>query len=335
MGRPKGSKNKPKQQAEQAPKQEQKDLPEEVVGSAALYKDNEQAKLAKEFDYRVSYLKKKKQFIIDVDGQSTYKAFLKCDGKVIKCSDVREAFSDKSAKRDSWRGGSFKEIVDSEAGKFDIAPFAAQREKLKKSIGNLEFLEAELARKRTRFMSEHDGELDFDRLYEREPFSATRIVNNGVARTMDINVDFSFSAGVEAKDIEEYGTMAWSVADILEKSGIRCNVFITTFNAGQSSGELPVETYLTRIKIKSCEEYIDTADIARHFTPNYYRRVVFHAWTLGNEAAGRSMAWGLGRPAQWDRKAQAEKGVLNFSIGQMRDFKLDKEALVKYIREAL
>lgn len=290
------------------------------------------AKILEENDVVVTYDEKLKSLTTELSGQASFKLYREGE-KTLTHSQMLDCYKDDES---SWRGGTKKEILNSENGEFDIKPFLDQKEKLQKSVGSqLEFLEAELLRKRTRFLSEHDGELDFDRLYERAPFYSTKFTNNGVARIMDINVDFTFSAGVDQKAITEYGTMAWAITDILEKAGIRCNIFVNTVCTGQSHGELPINDYITKIKIKSTEEYIDTLDIARHFTSNYYRRVIFSNWGMANEAMGREVSYGFGSVKHWDRKSTAEKGVLNLAISQMKDFKLDSKKLIEYIKKAV
>lgn len=290
------------------------------------------AKILEENGVKVNYDAKSKNLTTELSGQASFKLFREGE-KVLEHGQMLECYADHDS---HWRGGTKKDILNSENGEFNIRPFLDQKEKLQKAVGSqLEFLEAELLRKRTRFLSEHDGELDFDRLYERAPFYSTKFTNNGVARIMDINIDFTFSAGVDEKAITEYGTMAWAITDILEKAGIRCNIFVNTLCTGQSHGDLPINDYATKIKIKSTEEYIDTLDIARHFTSNYYRRVIFTTWGMANEALGREVAYGFGSVKNWDRKSSAEKGVLNLAISQMKDFKLDSKKLIEYIKKAV
>jgi len=340
MPRPKGSKNKPK---DLAPKVVKDDIPSSpkskqqklVAPNGVVFLDNEQGKIAKECNFKVSYDAETKVLRTDMSGQESLKAFSLAEGKI-----VWDGGSFKDTKDEQrFRGGTTKEIHDAIDGKFNIKPFLAQREKLSKTVKSLEFLEAELARKRTRVLSEYDGELDFDRLYEREPFYNTRITNNGIARVMQINVDFSFSAGVDKDAILEYGTMAWAIVDILEKAGIRCEVNINnkTSNCSYEKDgfKKPIDISEFNYRIKSSEEYIDTTDIARHFTTNYYRRVMFVSWCVAHEGLGREMNGGLGTPKHFARESSATKGVLNLGISQMRDFKLDSETLIKYIREAL
>lgn len=275
--------------------------------------------------------------LTEISGQDSLDAFINGKDVPLNFEKADQFYSDSNYDK-NWRGGTFKQIVDSAGGKFDIEPFLKQKEALKKTIGNLEFLEAELARKRTRIMSEYDGELDLERLYEREPFHNTRITNNGVARTMDVNVMFQFSAGVDSKQINEYGAMTWAVVDILEKAGIRCNVVLTSNLArlSRKGGNFADKSHF-RIKIKAAEEYIDTMDIARHFTSNYFRRALFYLYTVAHESIGREVEEGLGYPEAYEeeRMSKAQKGVLNLTITQMKDFKLDSNALANYIRQAL
>jgi hypothetical protein len=327
MARPKGSKNKPKTEATpdfkiELPKVEW--LPEA--------NDNKQMKHAKAHNIKI-VTNTQELVEVELTGQDSLASFV--NGKGI----VNNAHDGHNGSGSGFEGGTVKDIENAMNGKFDTSLFLKKKEELQKTLGNsLEFLEAELARKRVRVMSEHDGELDFDRLYEREPFFNTRVTNTGIARVIDVNVMFHFSGGVSASSINEYGAMTWAIVDILEKAGIRCNVVLNTncTSLAKSKGDYIGKTRF-KVKIKSAEEYIDTMDIARHFTSNYFRRVMFHTMCVAHESLGHEMHYALGYPESYDKKRDStkQKGVLNLQITQMQDFKLDTESLVKYIREAV
>jgi hypothetical protein len=328
MGRPKGSKNKSK--SDGIPDIE---IPAPAAAPIPEAPDNRTPVQvhAEKHNFKVR-TNTQKLVEVELTGQDSLNSFIEAKGLA--------KYNEDGHKGDrSFCGGTVQDIQDSANGKFDTSLFLEEKAKLQKQIGSsLECLEAELTRKRTRFMSEHDGELDFDRLYEREPFHNTRITNNGITRVLDVNVMFHFSAGVSSRHINEYGAMTWAIIDILEKAGIRCNVYLNTnvtSLASKDGNYIDLTRY--KVRIKGAEEYIDTMDIARHFTSNYFRRVMFNTFCISHESLGHEMQHGLGYPEHWDKKRDSakEKGVLNLQISQMNDFKLDTESLVKYIRESL
>jgi hypothetical protein len=337
MARPIGSKNKPKttdSASVKTPVKSAVQVSNVKTKLDLLTGDSELLKPVKDSNIKITYDKTTKVLLSETSGQDSFKLFDDMKESNPKYEEFKRFYKEG---HDDFLGGSYQEIKDSANGKFPIEEFLKTRDKIKKTLGNLDFLEAELSRKRSRFMSEHDGEMDFDRLYEREPFHNTKILNNGITRVMDINVAFCFSAGVNARQINEYGALCWSVIDILEKSGIRCNVNLVHNATNISKGAETVNLYSTIIKIKSCEDYIDTNDIARHFVTNYYRRVIFAHEVAISEALGRTINYGLGSPLNHDKERQSskQKGVINLDITQTQDFKLDNQKLVEYIRNAL
>jgi hypothetical protein len=243
-----------------------------------------------------------------------------------------------STSRSKFCGGTKQEIYDSIDGKFDQDRFIKKRDQVRKKFSKLQELESLITRKRVRYMSEHDGELDHDRMWELNPFHATRFSNNGVARTIDVNVEMCLSAGVNPEAISEYGSTVWAVIDMLENAGIQCNVNIATTLRGLGVNKDPkprIDSYRFLTTIKKAGEYIDTMDIARCFTSNFYRRVIFASWNMFCEASGRQTSYGFGYPYEYGSKNQNKKGVLNFKIEQMSNFNLNQDELIKYIKEAL
>lgn len=242
-----------------------------------------------------------------------------------------------SEKRDEWMGGSPKELIGVLSGDFDSSPFLKKRNELKASFNKIEKLSQLVMKKRTRFMSEHDGELDFDRLYERMPFYNARIENKAVD-VIDIYCDFSFHVDYESKDITQYGTICWAVVDILENMGIRCNVYITT--QGYNLWRTEIRPQLTKvgnhssiIKVKGAHEYVNMLELTRCFTSNFYRRAIFNLWVASTDAAGWDTDGSLGYSKPGKCEATRGKIFLNRSINEDENF--DVKKLEEFIKKSL
>jgi hypothetical protein len=351
MPRPKGSKNKPKQVPETTPvkpnSQPEKTPDFEFRNGDYVTSNIEEFKLDHTYTKLVSDALKVKcnrtnsTMVVNTDVDSSFRLFQYNYNNELSFEDNYWLGKNGRLMRpdeEGFQGGSAEDIIDSMNGKFNHKEFLKKRDQMKKTFSKLQELEATITRKRNRNMSEHDGELDFDRLYERNPFHSTKYSNNGIARTMDINVDFSFSAAVKNYEINEFGVTVWSIINILENSGIQCNVnLINTYsglhsynNKGYSPRSVKIIT-----NIKKAGDYIDTMDIARCFTSNYYRRVGFTIAASLCAAAEVPPSWGLGSSYYYKSKIENKKGELNFKIEQMSNFKLNQDELIKFIKEAL
>lgn len=254
---------------------------------------------------------------VDVSARGTYELWssvekLKSSLHEINLGHVEHAIEDQD--NGGWRGGTASAVRDAFNGKFDTARFRAAQEKLKGLIV-VPTLDAMTAKKRTRFLSEYDGEYDFDRRYDLTPFNATRIERGGVVRTLDIDVEFCFNAGVSAQSISEYGALAWSIVDIVERAGIQVNLrlvmpiqhdgIVHDENAEYSK----IKTAVNYISLKKSGEYVETMTLARCFTSMFFRRCTFVLDCIVEQARGRDTDSGLGYPVNTG-KSSAERGRL-------------------------
>lgn len=345
MGRPKGSKNKEKPAgvpvpAPATPKASASS--DDVVINRDIRLSNKANELLESYNVSVRQekTKHKSDIIFDLSAQAAFDIITNTSKSTFSDSTNREYEETLKSDHDSgFRGGTQREVVDAGHGKFDKKAFEKKRDEMKKEFSKLDFLEQEIARKRSRVMSEYDGELDFDRLYERAPFYATRVSNNGSARTINLTIDFSFSAGVDADKINKYGATCWSIVDLLERSGIQCNVIIQNkvqrlaSKGGQSKVEAPTN-WIFNTTVKGANEYIDTVDIARCFNTNFYRRAMFHAWVVGCDALGFQANYGLGSVEQM-RSSHASKGEIYLSAEQLMYKDINMNQIETFIREAL
>lgn len=221
-------------------------------------------------------------------------------------SSARHAADKFGADRGGWYGWSKKETIDAGKGKFDMAPFLRQREKLAKLRTKLQEEIRPVGRVRRRCLSEHDGEWSMERQWEITPFNATRRETGGYLPTLAVDIDFSFSAGVDSDKIAEFGAFCWAVIDSLETAGITTELAVQ--NTGHLSsygmkGDLEGTNngLLTNVSVKAAGEYIDTMTLARCFTPGFLRRGIFLAKYAAGDALGASLDSSLSTPFIQDR----------------------------------
>lgn len=251
---------------------------------------------------------------------------------------TKESVKD-SAERKSFTGANCLTVIDAfRYMRFDKTPFLEARKSLAPMVRAIETMDVLKAKRRKRFASEHDGEYDFDRQWERSPFLATRIENSGSMSVIDVNCDFTISGGISHSSIAEYGAICWAVIDLLETAGFRCNVFITA--EINNSGDTPIgkgvkkmQNRKIKILLKSAEEYIDTMNLARCFTPWFFRRCIFAFWCVFAESTGYDIDYGLGSCiAQFP---SAKRGEINLAPELIQWRELKTEKLSNFIKTAI
>jgi hypothetical protein len=227
------------------------------------------------------------------------------------CKDVGAVFDgDKNAKhareklgdgRGAWYGWTKRQMLAAGKGNFDMAPFLAQREKLSKLRASLQEEVKPVGRMRKRCLSEHDGEWQMERQWEIAPFTATRRETGGYLPTLAIDIDFSFSVGVDSDKIAEFGAFCWAIVDVLESTGITTDLAVQNtgyLEAYNDMGDLAGTNkgLLTNVAVKTAGEYVDTMTLARCFTPGFLRRGIFLAKYAAGDALGASLGSGLSMP---------------------------------------
>jgi len=201
--------------------------------------------------------------------------------------------------RDSWYGWTTAQMVDAGAGKFDMAPFILEREKLAKLRTSLQEQILPVGRTRKRCFSEHDGEWSLERQHEIQPFAATRRETGGYLPTLAIDVDFSFHAGIEASKIAAFGAFCWAIVDSIETVGLTTELALqNTGHLSGSGGDLAGTNngLLTNVAAKAAGEYVDTMTLARCFTPGFLRRGIFLAKYAAGDALGAKLNSSLSQP---------------------------------------
>lgn len=220
-----------------------------------------------------------------------------------------------------FTGGTKEEVYKAIGGDFNQEPFLKARQDIGDQMQEMAISKLFAARKRRRHFSEHDGELDFDRQWELRPFHSTKHDNSGFLKSIDVDVQMGFNCGVEAKAIAKYGAICWSVIDLLERSGISCNVKVVVDSAGSSyhwidgNEKKPVfKTNTQEILVKRSDQYVDTMDIARCFTPWFFRSVMFVGQVMMDDACGLITNSGLGSSHPKDSSAEPGKIFLGANL---------------------
>jgi hypothetical protein len=162
--------------------------------------------------------------------------------------------------------------------------------------------------KRTRRLSEHDGEWQFDRRWEITPFQATH-VKRMPTRTLTIMANFTVSAWGKSEEIDRYGAIVWAISQLIEKAGISTR--IVWYQHARTVTECGLASRI-EIECKRAGEYLAPSLLAACFTTMFYRRVGFALEVASGEAYGKTVRDSLGSPIRYD-PVKFEKGVLSLA----------------------
>lgn len=274
----------------------------------------------------------KKHLEVFWDAKAVFNTFLAANNKEISFpgyGNRHECYSNNS--NADFYGSTIGEFKEAANGKFDASEFTSQQSKYQ-GLEKLLSEKAEMiAPKRKRKLSEYDGEIDFDRRWDMAPYWNTVKEKSGVAPTLDIWCEFSFNCGVAAEDIAKFGVFCWSIANAVENAGIQVNLNLYNYGERRNSQDHKW-TDCNHISVKKAGEYIDMQNIARCFTPGFYRRGMFTACYIASWAdQGVPIESDFGRSKE--RKRDKTTGEICLSINESNRFDPDKTC--KDILEAL
>lgn len=212
--------------------------------------------------------------------------------------------------------GSRQTVLDCIDGKFDQSLFLQKRAELTNLCRDLQSSYQGVENRRKRTFSEYDGEMDYDRRFERNPFTAGKREPQPI-HSVTIKLDMGFAAQVSPGDIALFGAYAWAVADFIEAKGYRAEVIQAIYLSGPTTAtKVDDRAQFTPLSgkyeatIKKAGKYIDTMEMAKSFTPWFYRRVWFTGMALFSDAIGRDVDYGLGGCESDWRGIQAEPGLI-------------------------
>ncbi len=281
------------------------------------------------FDTTVTVDKKSKKTFVTINGRLN---------NVLKYYDDRLNFPTKNTtnkykianyltKEDNnnFTGGTTKDLVESLAGQLDLKPFLEARNKIAK--GKLiQKLKTEMQRirpKRTRCMSEYDGEWSYDRRYDIEPFSSsTKTLAH--AKVVTIKAHFGIACGASAKDIDTYGALVWSLCTLIEQAGVSTHVIWVDEMIGCNT-DRNVDGKI-EIELKKAGQYLAPSLLAATFKSNFFRRVCFSLISAASDLAGKTTSDGLGSPKFGKKPIEFTHGVLNINPEAVVGFDAQIEA---------
>lgn len=209
---------------------------------------------------------------------------------------IQNYSSNKDISHEEFAGGKWEDVTNlrnMDAFKKQLQEFKKHRLE-EKIIAKLDFNP-----KRKRALSEHDGDYDHDKRWEIKPFNNSRKEMLPIS-VVDINVDMSISCGMSADAINKYGTLVWSIVQLIESLGIQASVKVVNDSVNMTRAG-NYEAKLT-LEIKKAGEYMSPVSLATCFQSVFYRRVIFSAIVMQAEESGNEVAYGLGRPRVPDEK---------------------------------
>lgn len=238
----------------------------------------------------------------------------KTDKTPAKTNNEKEYNNSLFDTQNEWRGGSREELFKP---KDDLSAYENYLKKLtdNKTISKVaaKFYESTRVR-RTR--SAHDGEWDYDKRYEVEPFMRRekRKVN---LRVIKLNAAVCFSAFVSAQQINEYGAFIAAITSIIERSGALVEIVIS--NAGVNViYDSEIKRQYTEILLKRPDEYLPIQSVLRAFSSNFFRRIIFGTMIMSAEFIGKDITGGYGSPHTYGKTFEIIGNTLNiYSVPEM------------------
>ncbi len=210
---------------------------------------------------------------------------------------------------EKWTGGSYENLRSGLAGSVDMKPFFKAKNKLLSS-GLLSKVQTQIATnipKRRRVFTEYDGEWSYERVGHEKPWE-TVAKRPGAVRTVDLVCHACFSCASNSSEIDEYGTLAWALSQVLESSGIATRVVLAYDVDGiDSRGSRDLSL---KVEVKKSGEYLSPPRLASTFRAVFYRRAVFAAWVAVCDAFELTACGSLGRPTH-------RAAAIDFTDGQL------------------
>lgn len=215
---------------------------------------------------------------------------------------------------DDFKGGSFDQLIEphSDFSFYHDMMKEISDNKLWKSI--IHRFDKQMVRRRSR--SEHDGEWDYDKRFDVQPFQR-REKKKEVVRNVKLVMEGSFSCGVSAETLNRYGSFVSAVISLLEKNGVLVEVYTcyTTDHVSQSG-----KNAKSLFKIKKADEYLPVSQILKAMSAVWYRRVVFGLIVSHAELHKEHHDYGLGRPHQWGKVWEVKNKTLHiYSVPSFED----------------
>ncbi len=280
-------------------------------------------------------------FMVETEGKKSTKIVGRL-GNVLKFVDDSKRVADfarpanrrmtkdiTSNERNDFVGGSSEELLGSLLGRIDMKPFEAARVRLQQTglIQKLQTKSQRIRPRRARVFSDIDGDWDYSRRYETQPFVGVTKVLTPV-KTITIEVHFSISCNATQTDIDRYGAMAWAISQVIEKSGIQTRiVWILEGTHLTESGKKDFGR--VEIELKKAGQYLAPSLLAAAMKANFFRRVGFAFLTASAELLDGTVSYSLGRCQEYPKPIEFKDGVLHISPDSAKGYhdEIEREVL--------
>lgn len=205
-----------------------------------------------------------------MDNYNAYKPVLESNGANKRTlNHISELFS----RTGDWVGGTKDDLVNDLDGNIEMAPYTEQYQKLEENdlMSKLKTAGALSKPRRKRRMSEHEGDWDFERMWELKPYQHC-VRMRSIINIVKIDAHFACSGATKSHEITKYGGLVWAISKIIEDAGIQTEITYCERAKNVGYNGTGIET---RMLIKKPGEYIAPSFLAATFTSNHYRRLGF------------------------------------------------------------
>lgn len=227
------------------------------------------------------------------------------------------------SQNDEWIGGTYDKLLAGLGGDVDMTKHHEERARLAKTGFSRKLQEkiAMVAPKRKRTIAEHDGDWNYDRRWDAFSFEATKKAL-GAGRTLKIIVNLAASSGVQANELNKFGTQVWAISDLIENAGIQTEI-IARYRCNRvghlkKGGRVDFEGL---IKLKEPTQFVTPTRLAACFTSNFWRRPVFTLMCAASQLENGDIDFGLGSPQHggYPIKFEIGRGELTVNIETLRE----------------
>lgn len=244
--------------------------------------------------------------------------------------DSRDLLLSESVERVKFNGGSCSDLDAYFQGSGNMAEFYAAKDLIEGSEWLAEIrrnLEAAYPKRRRVYGDE--GQWVEGRRWDGDAFEDLPVVKAPCQQVEIVSIA-NAPWYVKAEDLTKYGAAVWAVVDALESFGVSVKLTQRYYCADGFQGN---ETGVYSVELKEAGEYLSPSFIAGFMTPNFFRRVVWTAFTAMAEAAGKKVSRGYGRNEQRDPVSYRD-GVLTLSHEFGANPALLLPALIEFLNDS-
>jgi len=216
--------------------------------------------------------------------------------------EIDDQLFDKS--NNNWKGGSYEDLYVP-AKDIDLSHISSKLE-ASEVFSKLVYSLATVS-KRTRIRCAYDGELDYDKRFDVEPFNR-RSTRKGPQRILKLRAQGNFTCYVSSQVINEYGQFIAVLINLLEKNQVMVQFDLMYQTSNVADADDLSSIYL---KVKKADEYLSMASVSKVVSSNFFRRIGFALYCCNAEIQKRDVGYGLGQSVQHNKTWEIEGDTLN------------------------